>query len=78
MRAGATGREVDAVARDVIAAEGLGDLFGHGLGHGLGMEVHELPRLRPESDDVLAADRSARSSPASTTRASAGSGSRIS
>jgi Xaa-Pro aminopeptidase len=51
---GAGGREVDAVARDLIAAEGLGDLFGHGLGHGLGMEVHELPRLRPESDDVLA------------------------
>jgi Xaa-Pro aminopeptidase len=50
----ASGREVDTVARDVIAAEGLGDLFGHGLGHGLGMEVHELPRLRPESDDVLA------------------------
>jgi Xaa-Pro aminopeptidase len=53
--AGASGRAVDAVARDLIAGEGLGDLFGHGLGHGLGMEVHELPRLRPESEDVLAA-----------------------
>jgi Xaa-Pro aminopeptidase len=55
VRPGALGREVDAVARDLIAAEGRGDLFGHGLGHGLGLEVHELPRLRPESDDTLAA-----------------------
>jgi Xaa-Pro aminopeptidase len=54
--AGANGRDVDAVSREVIAAEGLGDLFGHGLGHGLGLEVHEQPRLRPESDDVLAVD----------------------
>jgi len=51
---GAAGRDADSAAREVIAAEGLGDLFGHGLGHGLGMEVHELPRLRPESEDVLA------------------------
>jgi Xaa-Pro aminopeptidase len=56
VRPGAGGREVDAVARDLITAEGLGELFGHGLGHGLGLEVHELPRLRPESDDTLAAD----------------------
>jgi Xaa-Pro aminopeptidase len=55
VRAGAGGRDVDAVARETIAAEGLGDLFGHGLGHGVGLEVHEQPRLRPESDDVLAA-----------------------
>ncbi len=53
--AGTSGRDADAVARDAISAEGLGDLFGHGLGHGVGMEVHELPRLRPESDDVLEA-----------------------
>lgn len=55
VRAGAAGRAVDAVARDRITAEGLGELFGHGLGHGVGMEIHELPRLRPESDDVLPA-----------------------
>ena len=54
VRAGAGGREVDAAARDVIAGEGLGELFGHGLGHGVGMEIHEQPRLRPESEDVLA------------------------
>jgi Xaa-Pro aminopeptidase len=55
VRPGAGGRGVDAVARDLIDAEGLGGLFGHGLGHGVGLEVHELPRLRPESDDVLPA-----------------------
>jgi Xaa-Pro aminopeptidase len=56
VRPGASGREVDAIARDLISAEGLGELFGHGLGHGLGLEVHELPRLRPESDDLLPAN----------------------
>ena len=45
VRPGPTGREVDAVARDLIAAEGHGDHFGHGLGHGVGLEVHEAPRL---------------------------------
>ena len=45
VRPGPTGREIDAVARDLIAAEGHGDHFGHGLGHGVGLEVHEAPRL---------------------------------
>ncbi|MDX6510608.1 MAG: Xaa-Pro aminopeptidase [Gaiellaceae bacterium] len=53
-RAGAVGRDVDAVARDVIVAAGYGDQFGHGLGHGVGLMVHEAPTLRPESEDVLA------------------------
>ena len=44
-RAGMTGREADALARDVIAARGFGEAFGHSLGHGLGLEVHEAPRL---------------------------------
>jgi Xaa-Pro aminopeptidase len=43
--AGPTGREVDAVARGVIEEAGQGEHFGHGLGHGVGMEVHEAPRL---------------------------------
>lgn len=45
LRAGMTGREGDALARDVISARGYGDAFGHSLGHGLGLEVHEAPRL---------------------------------
>lgn len=51
--AGASGEDVDRVARDAIAAAGYGDRFGHGLGHGVGLEVHEGPRLSPRSDDVL-------------------------
>jgi len=54
VRAGINGEEVDAVARKVIDAAGHGKHFGHGLGHGVGLEVHEGPRLSPKSDDVLA------------------------
>ncbi len=43
--AGMTGRDLDAVARDVIEADGLGEYFTHSLGHGVGIEVHEWPRL---------------------------------
>ncbi len=53
VRAGVTGQDADAVARDVIEAAGFGGEFGHGLGHGVGLEVHEAPTLRPESDSVL-------------------------
>jgi Xaa-Pro aminopeptidase len=53
VRPGAVGWEVDAVARDLIESEGLGALFGHGLGHGVGLEIHERPNLRSESEDVL-------------------------
>jgi len=45
VRAGPTGRELDWVAREVIEQAGHGEHFGHGLGHGVGMEVHEGPRL---------------------------------
>lgn len=54
IRPGMTGPEADAVARDVIAAAGYGDYFGHGLGHGVGLAVHELPRLSRLSTDTLA------------------------
>jgi Xaa-Pro aminopeptidase len=53
IRPGMTGRETDATARRVIDAAGYGERFGHGLGHGVGLLVHEAPALRPESDDVL-------------------------
>jgi Xaa-Pro aminopeptidase len=54
IKAGAKGEDVDGVARKVIEAAGHGDHFGHGLGHGVGLEVHEGPRLSPRADDVLA------------------------
>lgn len=45
--------KVDDVARKHIAKAGFGDYFGHGLGHGVGLDIHENPRLSPISDDVL-------------------------
>jgi Xaa-Pro aminopeptidase len=53
IRPGMTGAEADGIARAVIEAAGLGDRFGHGLGHGVGLEIHEAPRLAQESRDVL-------------------------
>ncbi len=53
VHAGAGGREVDAAARTVIEAAGHGEHFGHGLGHGVGAEIHEAPRLSTRSDDEL-------------------------
>jgi Xaa-Pro aminopeptidase len=53
VRPGAVGGLVDQTARTVIEAAGAGDLFGHGLGHGTGLEVHEGPTLRQTSEDVL-------------------------
>ena len=52
---GVSGRDADAAARDVIAAAGWGEQFGHGLGHGIGLEVHETPAARAESTDTLEA-----------------------
>lgn len=52
---GVAGVEVDAAARELIAAAGYGDHFGHGLGHGVGLEVHEAPNLSPRSKSTLAA-----------------------
>jgi len=54
IEAGVNGEAVDAVARKLIDEAGHGDRFGHGLGHGVGLEVHEGPRLSLRSDDVLA------------------------
>ena len=55
VRAGPTGREVDAVAREIIEQAGHGERFGHGLGHGVGLEVHEAPRLARTGAEALAA-----------------------
>lgn len=48
-----TGIEADAIARDYIADAKYGDYFGHGTGHGIGLEIHEEPRLSPRSKTVL-------------------------
>jgi len=53
LRPGARGAEADAAARTVIDDAGLGERFGHGLGHGVGLLVHEAPTARRESADVL-------------------------
>jgi Xaa-Pro aminopeptidase len=55
VRAGPSGREVDAVARAIIDEAGHGDEFGHGLGHGVGLEVHEEPRLAKSDESALQA-----------------------
>jgi Xaa-Pro aminopeptidase len=55
IKAGVKGEDTDAVARKRIDDAGYGERFGHGLGHGVGLEVHEGPRLSLRSDDVLAA-----------------------
>ena len=55
VRAGPTGQEVDAIARAIIDDAGHAEHFGHGLGHGVGMEVHEGPRLSKQGKEPLAA-----------------------
>lgn len=53
IRPGISGKEADAAARDVIAAGGAGEAFFHGLGHGVGLLIHEAPSLGQASEDTL-------------------------
>jgi Xaa-Pro aminopeptidase len=53
IRAGVSGRDADGAARAVIDGAGHAEHFGHGLGHGVGLEIHEAPRLSQRSDAVL-------------------------
>ncbi|HEM62301.1 MAG TPA: M24 family metallopeptidase, partial [Chloroflexi bacterium] len=53
IKPGMTGREADALAREVIEEGGYGHLFGHGLGHSVGLAVHEDPRMGKQSTSVL-------------------------
>jgi Xaa-Pro aminopeptidase len=55
IKAGLTGKACDALAREVIAAEGYGEAFGHSLGHGLGLEVHEGPGFNSQNDKEIPA-----------------------
>jgi Xaa-Pro aminopeptidase len=55
IRPGATGGSVDAAARRTIAEAGYGDFFNHSIGHGLGMQVHEMPMMRQGTTQVLQA-----------------------
>jgi Xaa-Pro aminopeptidase len=55
IRAAMSGREADATARETLSAAGFGNQFLHGLGHGVGLNIHEFPSLGKNSDDVLEA-----------------------
>ncbi len=56
VKPGMTGEDCDGLSRDVIAEAGYGDNFGHSLGHGVGLAVHENPRVSPRSNDPLEPD----------------------
>jgi Xaa-Pro aminopeptidase len=53
VRPGIDCRSLDAVARDYIESCGFGDFFGHGLGHGVGLEIHEKPTISSRSSQVV-------------------------
>ena len=55
-KAGATGKQIDAAARQIITDAGYGPYFGHGYGHSLGLEVHESPNCNPKGDVPMAAN----------------------
>jgi len=52
-RGGMTSKDLDAAARSVLEYHGLAENFSHGLGHGLGLQIHEWPRVSKHSDDTL-------------------------
>ncbi len=53
VRVGMTGQETDAISRDIIAEAGYGEYFGHSLGHGVGLAVHEYPLVGPKAKDII-------------------------
>lgn len=53
VKPGLMGKEIDKTARDVISKYGYGEFFGHNLGHGVGLEVHEMPNLGPQGEIIL-------------------------
>ena len=55
-RSGMSGKEIDAIARDVIDKSGYGQYFVHSTGHGVGLDIHELPRISSRSEDIIEDD----------------------
>ncbi len=55
VKAGVSGASVDKVSRDIIAEAGYGECFGHGLGHSVGLFIHESPACLPSDDTILQA-----------------------
>ncbi|MCI8441848.1 MAG: aminopeptidase P family protein [Provencibacterium sp.] len=55
IRAGVSCKEIDQIARDIITKAGYGECFGHGLGHSVGLEIHENPRFSPTCEDICEA-----------------------
>ncbi|WP_120944061.1 MULTISPECIES: aminopeptidase P family protein [Helicobacter] len=53
LRAGMTGKQIDAIARGVIAQSGYGEFFSHSTGHGIGLDIHELPFISPRSEMII-------------------------
>lgn len=53
IKAGESCYDIDKISRDIISEKGYGDYFGHGLGHGVGVEIHEAPSFNPSSNAVL-------------------------
>lgn len=53
VRPGITGKELDQIARNIITEEGYGKYFGHGLGHGVGLEIHELPHINSMGNEPI-------------------------
>lgn len=53
IKAGTSSFEIDKVARNIISQKGYGEYFGHGTGHGVGLEIHEMPRLSPKTNTIL-------------------------
>ena len=53
IRPGMKGKEVDAIARNLIKEKGYGEYFGHGLGHAVGIEIHENPRFSVAEEEVI-------------------------
>ncbi len=53
LKSGVSCKDADAAARDIIRNAGCGEFFGHGTGHGVGIEIHEAPTLNPKSGEIL-------------------------